>query len=73
MSKEFYIFKRNSYVFRNTSWLERPLVNTITYGQITLRYQGIIVWDKLPIEMKKATDLSMFKSQMKNVNLCEHT
>ena len=69
VSKEFYKFKNNNYSLRNTNCFDRPNVNTVNYGINSLRYQGIIVWDKLPNALKDDTDVKEFRKKVKLLRL----
>ena len=69
VSKEFYTFKDNNYRLRNTNCFDRPNVNAVNYGINSLRYQGIVVWDKLPNTLKNETDINEFKKKVKMLQL----
>ena len=47
VSENFYRFKSNNFGLRNSSTLERSVVNTTKYGINSLRYQGAKIWDKM--------------------------
>ena len=65
VSKDFYKIKNSNYSLRNEMCLDRPIVNTVTYGINSLRYQGILTWDKLHIDVKKSEDLETFKKVLR--------
>ena len=43
----------------------RPNVNTVSYGEQSIRYFGTVVWDSMvPPELKSITSLDKFKSEI---------
>jgi hypothetical protein len=63
---DFYCYKDNAYSLRNVKPLVRPGVNTITYGINSLRYEGVVIWEKLPNYIKEKDALEDFKRCIKS-------
>lgn len=68
---DFYVYKGNSYSLRNVKSLERPNVNTITYGRHSLRYEGVVIWENLPNNVKLMESLIKFKEAVSKLELKE--
>ena len=64
------IFTRKStrYNLRNSDF-EIPRFNTIRYGRHTLRFQGPYIWSKLENRMRELPSLSIFKTNIRRVDL----
>jgi len=45
-----------------------PRFNSVKYGKHSIRYLGPKLWSKLPKSMRKATSLSTFKTNIRNLN-----
>ena len=43
-----------------------PRINQTTYGLRSFRYQGTVLWNSLPEEIKTASNLSSFKKLIKS-------
>lgn len=72
--ENFYVYKENMYSLRNVKTLERPSVKTVTYGINSLRYEGVIIWERLPNEFKLAESIDVFKQCIKRHQFnCECT
>ena len=67
VSTDFYICKDSNYSLRNVKRLERPNVNTVNFGRNSLRYQGVVIWEKLPNEVKLNKSLDQFKCAIKSL------
>jgi molybdate-binding protein len=68
---DFYNSKENSYSLRSVKILERPSINTITFGRNSLRYEGVVVWEKLPKNIKSINDLAQFKQAVMKLEVRE--
>ena len=64
------IFTRKSprYNLRNSDF-EIPRFNTIRYCRHTLRFQGPYIWSKLENKMRELPSLSIFKTNIRKVDL----
>ena len=51
---------------RSNSDFLRPNINSVHFGEDSLQYFGSVVWDKIPIEIKNSTNLSIFKNKIRN-------
>ena len=69
MSDDFYKYKSNGYSLRNNCILERPSVNTTKYGLNSLRYEGVVLWEKVPKNLQEAPNVKIFKECVKSVSL----
>ena len=65
---EIFTGKGSRYNLRN-SHFEIPRFNTIRYGKHTLRYQGRYIWSKLENSMRELPSLSIFKTNIRRVDL----
>ena len=65
MSQSFYSVKENMYNCRVNNKLVQGRFNTILYGFNAMRYQGAILWNKLP-DAFKSSDFNVFKSHVYN-------
>ena len=65
---EIFTRKDTSYNLRNNDF-EIPRFNTIRYGKHTLRYQGPYIWSKLGNSLRKLPSLSIFKTNIRRVDL----
>ena len=61
MSKDFFAVQDISYNFRNVNMLRQPMYKTLKHGFHLLRYQGAMLWNKIP-DTVKALDFNGFKS-----------
>jgi len=55
----------NHYNLRNDVNVFRPFVDTVSFGEKSLRYFGSIVWRMVPSEIKKACSLKDFKVKIR--------
>ena len=64
------IFKCKSltYDMRSSSILKQPSYKSITYGFKSLHYQGPMLWNKLPNDLKCAQNIYDFKRLLQNWN-----
>ena len=64
--KDIFTRNENTYNLRNNSRHENDLLpqryNAFTYGECSLRILGPNVWNSLPIDMKNAQSLQVFKN-----------
>ena len=51
---------------RNVSDFKMPNINTVHYGEDSLRFFGYKIWELIPIEIKYVDDLLTFKSKIRN-------
>ena len=74
-----FIFMHHEHNTRGVKKLHIPLVNTITHGTNSFRFQAPKLWNMLDDKMKLARDISEFKNNIKewkpscacgNCNLC---
>ena len=71
VSKDFYRYKRNGYNLRNNCVLERPNVNTTRYGLHSLRYEGVVLWERIPLCVQSAPSHKLFKENFKKIKLSD--
>ena len=57
---------QSNYSTRRPLNLFVPRVNQTTYGLHSFRYQGTLLWNSLPEEIKTAANLNTFKKLIKN-------
>ena len=62
-----FVIKECDYNLRNSISLNQPVVNTVTYGLMSLRYHGPKIWNSLSNEIKSAKSLREFKFISKQV------
>lgn len=65
ISKDFFESRVTSYSLRNSQVLIQPAFNTIRHGYKSLRYQGSVLWNGLPDNVK-LLDVDDFKSHVRN-------
>ena len=53
---------------RSSSILKQPSYKSITYGFKSLHYQGPMLWNKLPNDLKCAQNIYNFKRLLQNWN-----
>ena len=61
--------KDNSFTIHHrniSSEFKRPSVNTVHYGQDSLRYFGSVIWDLIPQNIREINDLDKFKDAIRN-------
>jgi hypothetical protein len=46
---------------RNSKYFKRPNVNTVTYGENSLQFLGVRLWDQLPRRVQDMDNLNGFK------------
>ena len=59
---EFYTLKDQSYNMRQQYVLKKPYFDTIRYGFNSFKYQSILLWNRLPNDMKVIKKFSNFKN-----------
>ena len=65
---EIFTQKGTRYNLRNSDF-EIPRFNTIRYGKHTLRFQRPYIWSKLQNSMRELPSLSIFKTNIRRVDL----
>ena len=60
------ITNQSNYSTRRPLNLFMPRVNQTTYGPHSCRYQGTLLWNSMPEEIKTAANLNTFKKLIKN-------
>ena len=65
ITHDLYCKKNTGYSLRDPHKLKQPKVNTTTFGLKSLRYSGSALWNKLPVDMKDAIDIHVFKRLIK--------
>ena len=61
----------NMYNLRNTNLLVQPRFNSIKFGYKSLRYEGALLWNRMPDEFK-CEDFATFRNNVaKHVTLCQ--
>ena len=43
----------------------RPNINTVHFGEDSLRHFGALIWDLIPSEIKSADNIEQFKSRVR--------
>ena len=51
---------------RHQTDFEIPNANSVNNGQETLRFMGPKIWDIIPVSIKNASSLTIFKNKVKN-------
>ena len=57
------------YDMRDNFKLIKPVYNTVQFGMRSIAYQGPLVWNALPINVKNSTDLMQFKISLISRNV----
>ena len=52
--------------FRSKSDFRIPKVRTELYGKCTLRYLGPVIWNTVPLQLKRIKSLNGFKNLIRN-------
>ncbi len=63
--KEMFEKKDVPYDLRDSQILCQPIFKKITYGKNTFKYYGTHIWNLLPNDLKKSTNISSFKDLIK--------
>ena len=66
--KELFIRNESTYNLRLYNDLSVPRVNQTTFGLRSIRYEGSVMWNHLPNNVKNAGNIEMFKKLIKNWN-----
>ena len=61
---ELFQVKTSKYDFRHKILLIQPMVKTVNYGILSIRYHGPKVWNNLPESIKSADNLDIFKKRL---------
>ena len=69
------LFKEKSviYNFRYNCLLKLPKVSTVKYGTNSLIFKGSLIWNTLPIEIKRSHSIAIFKKEIKKYNFTNCT
>lgn len=59
-----FVKKSSVYSLRDTDILHQPKFNTYTFGYRSFAYYGAKLWNSLPLDLKKAPNLHIFKSKL---------
>ena len=71
ISQDLYVKCQNDYCFRNSVRLKQTKYKTIMYGYNSIRYQGALLWNRLP-DVFKVDDFNDFKCKLKDYDFkCE--
>ena len=57
------------YDMRDNFKLIKPVYNTVQFGMRSIAYQGPLVWNALPINVKISTDFMQFKYSLRSSNV----
>ena len=57
------------YNMRDNLKLVKPLYNTVQYGMKSIAYQGPLVWNMLPHNLKNIEDFLQFKDSLRRSNI----
>ena len=57
------------YDMRDNFKLIKPVYNTVQFGMRSIAYQGPLVWNALPINVKNSTDFMQFKNSLRSSNV----
>ena len=53
------------YEMRHNPKLVKPFYNTMQYGFRSIMYQGAMIWNSLPVEVKDVDELAKFKDLLR--------
>ena len=59
---DLFVYKDSCYSFSKTNTVEVPQVRTTYHGLHSFRYAGATLWNELPNELRKVSNISQFKS-----------
>ena len=63
---DMFVEKSCKYSLRKKSILDQPRVHSVTQGKNTFRYEGTVLWNMLPNDMKDAANFNVFKRFIMN-------
>ena len=63
---EFFVRNNHNYNLRSESELLLPNVNTVFKGQNSISYFGSVIWNSIPLELRKASSYQFFKMRNKS-------
>ena len=62
-------FSRDHEIYlRSHQDLKVPSINSVLQGKNSLRYFGPVIWNSIPIDIRKSENLYIFKSKIKTWN-----
>ena len=61
----FFVKNYHNYNLRSKLELTVPSINTVFKGQNSINYFGSIIWNSIPVELRKINPFQIFKSEMK--------
>ena len=61
---EFFVRNNHNYNLRSESELLLPNVNTFFKGQNSISYFGSVIWNSIPLKLRKASSYQIFRSEI---------
>ena len=69
--QEFYKPKTVTYTLRNNKLLTLPSTKTSRFGTQSFIFQGCLLWNTIPSDIKSKLHLSTFKAALKSIDICK--
>ena len=66
-----FIIRYNQYNLRNNDFII-PRVNTMGYGEHSVRYLGPVLWSKIDRKFRELTTVDQFKRVIRKIDLAKH-
>ena len=70
--QEFYKPKTVTYTLRNNKLLTLPSTKTNRFGTQSFIFQGCLLWNTIPSDIKSKLHLSTFKAALKSIDICKN-
>ena len=65
----FFKIQCTPYSMRDNMKLMKPRYNTVQYGYKSISYQGALLWNNLPVNVKRTQDIQEFKNLLVKCNI----
>ena len=65
ITSSFFTRQITPYEMRDNLKLVKPVYNTMQYGFRSIMYQGAMIWNSLPVELKEVDELDKFKDLLR--------
>ena len=67
--KDFFLEKLMPYDLRDSDKLILPKTNSKRYGTSALHFQMCLLWNNLPLKVKRACSYNSFKNEINNIRI----